>query len=146
LSSALRWYVDGLKERSGLAIELKVPENFERLPNDLELVIFRIVQVSLTNVHRHSGSKTAAIHISRESERVLVKIEDHGKGIPSEKLPKIQLQGTGVGISGMRERLRHFKGELLVESNAAGTTILASLPIRAPQANQSELTGTQSVA
>src|SRR4029077_1445915 len=106
LSSALGWYVQGFKERSGLDVDLKVPENFERLSADTELVIFRIVQESLTNVHRHSGSKTASIRVAREADRIIVEVQDTGKGMSPERLTEIQSQGTGVGISGMRERLR----------------------------------------
>jgi two-component system sensor histidine kinase UhpB len=130
LPSALRWYVQGLKERSGLDVNLTIDETLERLPSDLELVIFRIVQESLTNVHRHSGSKTASIRIGFEGNRIFVEVEDQGHGMSQEKLAKIQSQGTGVGISGMRERLRPFNGELSVDSNDSGTKILATLPRR----------------
>jgi PAS domain S-box-containing protein len=127
LSSALDWYVQGLKERSGLDVELSIPKKLGRLPADIELVVFRIVQESLTNVHRHSGSKTASIHLAREADKIIVEIQDQGRGIPPEKLAEIQSQGSGVGISGIRERLRHFGGELVVESNGAGTKIVATL-------------------
>jgi two-component system, NarL family, sensor kinase len=127
LSSALGWYVQGLKERSGIDVHLDIPESFERLPAEMELVIFRIVQESMTNVHRHSGSKIASIRIRREDDRIIVEVQDQGRGIPPEKLTKIQSQGSGVGISGMRERLRHFNGDLFVESNGIGTKILATL-------------------
>ena len=110
--SALRWYVQGIAERSGLEIELNFSENFERLPRDTELVIFRVVQECLTNIHRHSGSKRAQIRIQREQENVLVSVQDDGKGISPARLVEIQSQGTGVGISGMRERVRHFGGNL----------------------------------
>ena len=129
LSSALEWYVQGLKDRGGVDIKLTIPENFERLPADMELVVFRIVQESLTNVHRHSGSKTASIDISRDADRIVVKVQDEGCGISPDKLAKIQSQGSGVGISGMRERLRHFNGELLVESSSSGTLVTAILSI-----------------
>jgi PAS domain S-box-containing protein len=127
LASALNWYVQGLKERSGLDVDLRIPGNFDRLPADLELVIFRIVQESLTNVHRHSGSKSASIRVAREADKISVEVQDQGRGMPPEKLAEIQSQGSGVGISGMRERLRHFGGELVVESNGTGTKIVATL-------------------
>jgi PAS domain S-box-containing protein len=136
LTSALGWYLQGLKERSGLEVNLSIPEGFERLPDDTELVIFRIVQESLTNVHRHSGSKTASIRVARDVERVTVEIQDQGRGMSPEKLAKIQSQGSGVGISGMRERLRHLNGELLVESNDRGTKIFATLPSKALPAKE----------
>lgn len=128
LSSALEWYLQGLRERSGLEVSLGIPDRFERLPADVELVIFRIVQESLTNVHRHSGSKSASIRVLRDADRIVVEIQDRGRGMSPERLAKIRSQGTGVGISGMRERLRHFNGELFVESNETGTKILAVLP------------------
>ena len=141
LSSALNWYVQGLKERSGLDVNLTVPEEFERLPADMELVIFRIVQESLTNVHRHSGSKIASIRVWREADRIIVEVQDQGRGMSPEKLAKIQSQGTGVGISGMRERLRHFSGELLIESNSTGTKIVAVLPSKPFQAKEQVFAG-----
>ncbi len=99
LSQAIHWYMQGLKERSDLDIELSIPENFGRLPADLELTIFRIVQEGLTNIHRHSGSKTATIRLSRNADSVLLKIEDHGKGISPEKLAALRAQRTGATIS-----------------------------------------------
>jgi len=80
------------------------------------------------SIHRHSGSRTALITISRKGEQILVEIEDHGKGMSPEQLAEIQAHGTGVGIRGMRERLRHFNGELAIESSSSGTKISAFLP------------------
>jgi signal transduction histidine kinase len=138
LSSALDWYVQGLKERSGLDVSLTVSEKFERLPSDMELVIFRVVQESLTNVLRHSGSKTASVRVSRDADRIVVEVQDKGRGISADRLAEIQAQGSGVGIGGMRERLRHLKGELLVESNATGTLVTAVLPSPTSKAAISE--------
>ena len=132
ISSALSWYVQGLAERSSLQIDLKVPENFGRLPSEMELVIFRLVQESLTNIHRHSGSKTAQIRIEREGDNVKVEVEDQGSGMSPERLAEIQSQGTGVGIRGMRERVRHFHGDLVIESNSSGTKVCATLPLKTP--------------
>ncbi len=132
ISSALSWYVQGLAERSSLQIDLKVPEDFGRLPSEMELVIFRLVQESLTNIHRHSGSKTAQIRIEREGDNVKVEVEDQGSGMSPERLAEIQSQGTGVGIRGMRERVRHFHGDLVIESNGSGTKVYATLPLKTP--------------
>ena len=132
ISSALSWYVQGLAERSSLQIDLKVPEDFGRLPSEMELVIFRLVQESLTNIHRHSGSKTAQIRIEREGDNVKVEVEDQGSGMSPERLAEIQSQGTGVGIRGMRERVRHFHGDLVIESNSSGTKVCATLPLKTP--------------
>jgi len=131
LSSALRWYVEGLADRSGLNIALEIPDNFERLPGDVELVIFRLVQECLTNIHRHSGSKTAVIRVAREGDNISVEVQDQGRGISRERLAEIQSQGVGVGIRGMRERIRQFRGELTIESNALGTRIRTTLLVKA---------------
>jgi two-component system sensor histidine kinase UhpB len=141
LSSALNWYVQGLRERSGLDVDLSIPERFGRLPDDMEFVVFRIVQESLTNVHRHSGSKTASIRIARAGDKISVEVKDQGRGMSPEKLAKIQSQGSGVGISGMRERLRHFNGELIVESDGTGTKIVATLPSKAVRAEEQVVAG-----
>jgi len=132
ISSALSWYVQGLAERSSLEIDLQIPDNFGRLPYEMELVIFRLVQECLTNIHRHSGSKTALIRVERGENTVQVKVEDQGKGMSPERLAAIQSQGTGVGIRGMRERVRHLRGDLVIESNGSGTKIYATLPLTTP--------------
>ena len=130
LSSAIRWYIDGLAERSGLSIELNIPDNLERLAPEIELAIFRLVQECLTNIHRHSGSKTAVIRIACEPDKIYVQVQDHGKGISRERLAEIQSQGVGVGIRGMRERVRQCHGELTIDSNALGTKISAVFPAK----------------
>jgi signal transduction histidine kinase len=128
LAGALRWYIQGLTQRSGLEISLTVPADFERLSREMELVMFRLVQECLTNIHRHSGSKSAVIRIARDSESVLLEVQDEGKGISEEKLVDIQSQGSGVGIRGMRERVRHFGGQMDIESNHGGTKISFKFP------------------
>jgi PAS domain S-box-containing protein len=136
LSSALRWYIDGLAERSGLSIELNIPENLERLAPEVELAIFRLVQECLTNIHRHSGSKTAVIRVAREADKIYAEVQDRGKGISQERLAEVQSKGAGVGIRGMRERVRQSHGELTVDSNALGTKITAIFPAGAPAAKE----------
>jgi PAS domain S-box-containing protein len=131
LSEALRWYTQGLTERIGLEITLNVAEDFGRLPREMELVIFRLVQECLTNIHRHSGSKSASIRMVREAERVVLEVRDSGTGISPERLAKIQSQGSGVGLRGMRERVRQFDGKMNIESTAKGTTI--SFEFRMPK-------------
>jgi PAS domain S-box-containing protein len=128
LPEALRWYIQGVKERSGLNISLSIPEDFERLSPEMELVIFRVVQESLTNIHRHSGSKIAEIRIDRKAESVSLEVRDEGKGISPERLNEIQSQGSGVGIRGIRERVRQFGGDMNIESNGSGTTVSATFP------------------
>ncbi len=138
LSQAIRWYMQGLTERSGLEIELDIASDFGRLPPDLELTIFRIVQESLTNIHRHSGSKTATIRLSRSPQNVFLEIQDQGKGISPEKLAAIKAQRSGVGITGMRERVRHFRGEIDIQSNGTGATIMVIFPLPMTDASGSE--------
>ena len=129
LAAALPWYVRGLSERGGIDIRLDVSENLGRLPQDMELVIFRLIQECLTNVHRHSGSKTARIGIVRDEGRIRIDVTDQGKGISRDRLAEIQALGTGLGIRGMRERVRQFNGEMKIESNGSGTTISAIFPL-----------------
>jgi len=115
---------------------LEIPSDFERLPREMELVMFRLVQECLTNIHRHSGSETAVIRIARDSENVSLDVLDKGKGISAEKLSGIQARSSGVGIRGMRERVRHFGGTMNVESNKEGTRISFTLPL--PKTSKSE--------
>jgi two-component system, NarL family, sensor kinase len=131
LPEAIRWYVEGLMERGNLIVDLNITEDFGRLPDDAELAVFRVVQECLTNIHRHSESKTAMIQLTRNAENITVTIQDAGRGIPPEKLDGIQAQRSGVGIAGMRERIRHFKGAMNIHSNGSGTRISVMLPIRA---------------
>ena len=129
LMAAIPWYVTGFQEGSGIDASLDMAENFERLSSRIELALFRVLQESLTNIHRHSGSKTANIQVLREPERVLVEVRDQGEGIPAEKLAQIQTKSSGVGIRGMRERLRQFNGEMIMDSTNLGTTVLIAVPI-----------------
>lgn len=129
LASALDWYVQGLADRSDLKVSLTVSDDIGRFPGDLELVIFRLVQECLTNIIRHSGSKTASILINFDHDEVVVAVEDQGKGMPPERLEAIQSGGAGVGIRGMRERLRQFQGTLRVESGPWGTRVSVTIPI-----------------
>ena len=131
LSSALRWYIQGFVERSGIEVDLDLAENFGRLPRELETTIFRVVQECLTNIHRHSGSPIAQIRLARSDSSVRVEIHDKGKGIPQEKRLEMASSGTaGVGIRGMRERIRQLGGSLDIESaeTGRGTTIIVRLP------------------
>jgi signal transduction histidine kinase len=130
LLSALRWYVEGYSQRSRIAVELDLPDNFGRLPSEMETAIFRVVQECLTNVHRHSGSPVAKIRLRRREDHILVQVEDKGRGIPPEKQLELATSGkVGVGVRGMRERLRQLGGTLEMESSSAGTVISVQLPI-----------------
>jgi signal transduction histidine kinase len=137
LCSALRWYVDGFSQRSGIKVELNMPDDFGRLPAEMETAIFRVVQESLTNIHRHSGSPVAKIQLCEPGEHVVVEIADRGKGIPPDKLEEMASTGTpGVGIRGMRERLRQLGGAVDIESGKSGTVVVVKLPVpRTPRQN-----------
>lgn len=130
LASAIRWYIDGFAQRSHIKVELDCPNDFGRLPRDIETAMFRVVQESLTNIHRHSGSLVANIRCRRILERVLVEVQDHGTGIPAEKIAMLASVGTpGVGIRGMRERVRQLGGDLEITSNSNGTIVAARFPV-----------------
>ena len=133
LASALRWYVDGFSKRSNIQVELHVPEDFGRLPQEMETALFRTVQECLTNVHRHSGSAVATIQVDRTPDEIRLTVKDGGTGIPPEKLDGVTNGGTpGVGIGGMRERMRQLGGALVLQSNQNGTTVEARLPTARP--------------
>ena len=133
LSSALELYVSGVRERTGLTIDLKVSESVSRVPRDLELVVFRLVQECLTNIHRHSQSKSASIRLTRGDHALTLDIEDHGRGISDERFAEIQAGGAGVGIRGMRERVRQFGGTMNIASNHSGTRVTVELPLPKPR-------------
>ncbi len=130
LSSALRWYVEGFSQRSKIKVDLDLPEGFGRLPSEMETAIFRVVQECLTNIHRHSGSEVAKIRLRRSERQVAVNIEDKGRGIPPEKQEEMAKSGTvGVGIRGMRERLRQLGGTMEMTSSSSGTVVSVILPM-----------------
>jgi len=130
LQSALQWYIEGFSERSKIDVDLQLPDDFGRLPRNLEITLFRVVQECLTNIHRHSGSATAAIHIARSDKEVRLEVRDAGKGIPNETQASLASgKLSGVGLRGMHERLRQMGGQLDVQSNGTGTVILATLPV-----------------
>jgi signal transduction histidine kinase len=129
LASALRWCVDGFAQRSRIKVDLDMPDDFGRLPSEMETAIFRVVQECLTNIHRHSGSPVAKIVLRQRHDEILIEISDQGKGIPAEKLEEMASSGTpGVGVRGMRERLRQLGGTLEIQSNSGGTTVTVRLP------------------
>jgi signal transduction histidine kinase len=130
LASALRWYVEGFSERSKIDARLDIPQNFAGLSKEMELSIFRVVQECLTNIHRHAGSPTAGIRIVQDEACLRVEVEDAGKGIPFEKASAFGLSAhAGVGLRGMRERLRPLGGTLQIQSNCHGTRVTAILPV-----------------
>jgi PAS domain S-box-containing protein len=130
LRSALSWYVEGFSERSKIKVELEIAADFGRLSTELETAIFRIVQECLTNIHRHSGSKTAVIRIVQENEQVTIVAEDEGKGIPAEKLRLSSAGPSGVGFRGMEERIRYLGGNLQLDSDGKGSRVTATIPLQ----------------
>src|SRR5579863_266804 len=132
LVAALRWYVDGFAERSKIAVKLECAESLGRLSGEVETAIFRLVQECLTNIHRHSGSSTASIRIAQQDGHLLLQVSDKGKGIISERREQMESGGTpGVGIRGMRERVRQLGGKLEITSDGigAGTRVVVRLPV-----------------
>jgi PAS domain S-box-containing protein len=134
LETALRWYVDGFGQRSNIQTSLDLSADLGRLPQDMEITLFRIIQECLTNIHRHSESPTASIRLSRCSGGISLEVRDAGKGIAPEKLDKIVSSGdSGVGLRGMRERIKGLCGDLAIESNSRGTGIRVTIPVTAPE-------------
>ncbi|PYU26578.1 MAG: hypothetical protein DMG32_09650 [Acidobacteria bacterium] len=131
LGSALRWYVDGFGKRSGIAVHLDLCGE-ERLAPELETTLFRVVQESLINIHRHSGSARATIRLSQPDGQIVLEVEDEGRGISAGGLSDIASGATlGVGVRGMRERIKDFGGELEILSSGRGTKVRAIIPIEA---------------
>ena len=129
LHSALHWFIEGLQKRSGIKISLAfTPSTFPRLSEDIETTIFRVVKESLTNVYRHSKSLSARVEIDKQSEWVTIRVRDHGVGLPLTGYAKGSSK-IGVGVSGMRERLRQFGGDLTVSRADPGTLVEGKLPL-----------------
>ena len=127
--SAARWYVDEFAKRGGVQVKMKIGEIAKRLPRSIELALFRILQESLTNVHRHSNAHTVTIDVICSGDKAFLTVRDDGNGIPAEVLKRFRAgMAAGVGLAGMRERVAELNGEMQIESNTQGTTIRASLP------------------
>jgi signal transduction histidine kinase len=130
LASALRWYVEGFTQRSKIQVEAEFPDDFGRLPQELETAVFRVVQECLTNIHRHSESPTAKVSIARFNGLVRVEVSDRGKGIAPEKRHEMEASGTlGVGLRGMRERILQLGGNINIDSNSPGTVVRVQVPV-----------------
>lgn len=129
-ASAARWYVEGFAKRSGIQTGLDMPEDLGRLPSSIELALFRVLQESLTNVHRHSRSGRADVSVSLSGDQVVLRVRDYGKGIPLEVLDRFRRNGAhgGVGLAGMRERIHELGGRLEMDSDSRGTQVVATLP------------------
>jgi len=129
LETAISWYVDGFTKRSGVQTKFEMPEAVGRVQREAELAIFRILQESLTNIHRHSESPSAEVRLLKKDGELLIEIKDQGKGLPSPVLEAVRdsCETTGVGLRGMTERMRQLGGKLEVVSSSSGTTVRARL-------------------
>jgi signal transduction histidine kinase len=130
-ASAANWYVQGFSERSGVEVNVDIPKALSRLPRPLELGLFRVLQESLTNIHRHSKSSRAEVSLKYESDTIVLRVKDYGKGMALDSLRSFQTKGTnlGVGLTGMRERVRELSGNLDIQSGPSGTLIVITLPL-----------------
>jgi PAS domain S-box-containing protein len=139
LTSALSEYVQGFGERSKIAVSVELSPDSERLPHDVELSLFRVVQECLTNIHRHSGSRTARVLLSRAPGEIRLEVSDQGKGInPEIQESALVGRSAGVGLRGMRERVRRLGGTLQIQSNPSGTSVLVVLPLRAQDGKEND--------
>jgi two-component system, NarL family, sensor histidine kinase UhpB len=140
LFSALRWFLEGMTERTGIQtfLDLQPPE-FPRLAPALERAVFRIVQEALTNVFRHSQAKTVRITLVQKENSLLLRVQDDGKGV-AEDTAQLRPGSIGVGISGMRERARELGGELRMKNDNPGTTIEVLIPALIASAQETYVT------
>jgi signal transduction histidine kinase len=132
LNSASRWFVEGFGKRSGIAVNLDIVDGVGRLPEATELVLFRVLQESLTNVHRHSGASRADVSLRTVGNEVILRVRDYGHGMPPSVVQSLRESGSagGVGLAGMTERIREIGGSLEINSSSIGTEIVARLPRR----------------
>jgi signal transduction histidine kinase len=125
LQAVVPWYLNSFSERSGIQIDLNMPSDIAKLPDQVELAVFRVLQECLTNVHRHSGSKVAKVKIHPEETSVTLEVFDRGRGMSSQNGSEPVM---GVGITGMRERVRELGGQFEINSSSDGTVVRAVLP------------------
>lgn len=134
LETAIEWHIDGFTKRSGIRVDYELENEIGRLPHDIEVALFRIFQESLTNVHRHSGSPTAQVRLWLEKGKVILEVQDQGKGAPAGVLESSSdsLGTLGVGLRGMNERVRQLGGELKLASSDKGMMVRATIPLVSP--------------
>jgi anti-sigma regulatory factor (Ser/Thr protein kinase) len=133
LACAAEWYVEGFAKRSGVNVTLDIATPKKRLPMQLEIALFRVLQESLTNVHRHSGASEVSVRLQYQMDEINLDIRDNGRGIPADRLARLRTANaeTGVGLAGMRERMHELNGKLEIESDGHGTTMRAIVPLSA---------------
>jgi two-component system, NarL family, sensor kinase len=132
LSSACQWFVEGFAKRSGIDVHLAIDDESGRLAEPTELALFRVLQESLTNVHRHSGAARADVSLQRQANTIVLRVKDYGRGIPPAVLQRLRGNsvGGGVGFAGMTERIREIGGRLEINSTGNGTEVVARVPVR----------------
>jgi len=136
LRSALRWYVDGLTQRSGIETSIDLqPADFPRLVPELETAVFRIVQEALTNVFRHSEARKASVTLTMSESQLAITVRDDGKGI-SDHIEEFHPDSIGIGIGGMRQRVKEFGGELRLRNASPGTLLEVAIPITSVMIHQ----------
>jgi PAS domain S-box-containing protein len=137
-ASAANWFVAGFSQRSGIPVSLELPEDMPRLSEAVEIALFRVLQESLTNVHRHSQAQSAEIKVETDAEQISIEVCDHGKGMPKHILEQITGDGTklGVGLAGMRERIHELGGTFEVTSEGRGTVVCATVPLSVREESQ----------
>ena len=129
-ASTARWFVEGFSQRSGIDVKTDIAETPGRLPPNVELVLFRVLQESLTNIHRHAKSARAEVSLKMEPNNAVLSIRDFGTGVPPDVLAQFHTDdATGVGLGGMRERVRELAGQFEISSDASGTTVRVSIPL-----------------
>ncbi len=133
IASAARWYVEGFAKRSGIEVATDIPDSAGRMPRAMELALFRVLQESLTNIHRHANSSRAEVSLHMLKDRAVLRVRDHGKGLPIDTLDHFLHDGThvGVGLAGMRERVAEQDGDFEIHSDETGTEIEVTMPISA---------------
>jgi signal transduction histidine kinase len=139
LCSALQWYLEGFTKRSGIEISLEVrPKDFPRLASEIETAVFRIIQEALTNVFRHSEAHKAWIILEKEGDQIVGIVQDDGKGIP-DRVVEFHPDSIGIGIGGMRQRIKEFAGELQLQNTAPGTLVKVVIPVKAGTRTESRM-------
>ena len=141
LVSALKWYIEGFSDRSGINVELRADPGVGRLPIDIETDLFRVFQECLANIHRHSGSRKAAVDVDRSPIGITLRIQDWGCGMPSEIASGRALSSPGIGIPGMHERLGQHRGHLEIHSSSKGTVVMATVPLNSASRPQDAVKG-----
>jgi PAS domain S-box-containing protein len=146
--SAARWYAEGLAQRSGITVNLDFPPDLVRLEREIETALFRALQEALTNVYRHSGGSTVDVLLQLDAEQVRMEIKDDGKGMPEQRVQRVTKGGvgSGVGLAGMRERVREVGGSLALLSGSSGTRVIITIPLDRPadESSESEKDGSSS--